>query len=513
MEEKALERKSKKNILLGTVLGLVYFALEIVSGFLVTRACVSYFGKGLYGIFTLSSSLATLFLLDFGIGTITSKYVSQYLAKGDKEGANRFVTLILKIFLLLDVAILIGFVVSYFLVDHIYVGLLPEERDILKQCFIITASFALISFPTIPINGVFLASEDFVFQKLTSIVQKVVVTVLALLVVYREMDIYALVWANAIGTAALFLMRVIGYRFVSGFRIDNKLKLSKAFLKEVLGFSSWVIIISVCWRLYSYLTPSILGITCTSTDISIFNVSNTVDMYILALTTIMSSFFFSKIARIDTKEKSDEKLYGLARKVGKVQVAILFLLFAGFISCGQEFIMVWMKYDETFLTSYYGVLILSGYQLLYGPQDVLRTAMYLRNRSRDLAIGQIVSTVLYLGLVALLSYFFGVFGAFVGIGVSKVVQVVLDNFFFSKRIKVFSLKKYLLDCYWPAVPAFVISVAAGLTIHFVVRIDFLPKMILAGGSVVVIYAILYYFIGLSHAEKDKIRSYLPFHRK
>ena len=71
------EQKSSKSIGWGTVLGYIGLALSIVSGLLFTPWIKEAIGKSDYGIYTLSTSLVNIFLLDFGLSATANTFLAR----------------------------------------------------------------------------------------------------------------------------------------------------------------------------------------------------------------------------------------------------------------------------------------------------------------------------------------------------------------------------------------------------------------------------------------------------
>lgn len=507
MADSIAKKKTKTNVIFGTALGVFSFLLNVVSGILVTRAIISYFGKSQYGIYTLAESIVSLFLLDLGIGTIIMKYYCQYEAKNETQKAADFLGLVMKIFIIADLVILVAFFVFYFLIDSIYIGLTSGEKDSLRICFTIAAMFAVVSFPSKPFDGVLAAKEDFIFQKLVEIIQKLLSVVAYILVICLKLNLYWLV--ALIGLSSLFsvILKIWYVLRKDHIRINYRFKPDRAFLKEILTFSLWVVISSLCWTIYTYLSPSILGIVCTTEEIAVFSIAASIYSYLVAFASITNNYFFPTISRLVNSEKTGEKsgIMKLSIFVGKIQYSAVLLLLVGFASCGYEFIMVWMKYDASFSIAYVGMLLLSFALLISMPGTVFKSEMYARGFAKHLAFAQIVSVVFFVVLTFLLGYFFGLLGAFIGIGLAKLLRVLLELFFYHKDLGTNIGSLYKKVCLRETV-AVLPSLAIGLLLHFLLSFSFLVKFFIIGFSVLLSFVLLSFLFGFSKQEKTVIKN-------
>ena len=101
-----------KQLKLGAVLSYVSIAINILAGLVFTPWMIDQIGQSDYGMYTLANSLITLFLIDFGLSSATSRYLSKYLAEGRQDLANGFLGMVYKLYLIVDGVILLGFVLG-----------------------------------------------------------------------------------------------------------------------------------------------------------------------------------------------------------------------------------------------------------------------------------------------------------------------------------------------------------------------------------------------------------------
>lgn len=72
-----------------------YFTIlfNIVAGLIYTPWMISRIGQSNYGLFTLATSLITLFVMDFGMSAAVTRFVSKYHTLKDQESVNNFLGL------------------------------------------------------------------------------------------------------------------------------------------------------------------------------------------------------------------------------------------------------------------------------------------------------------------------------------------------------------------------------------------------------------------------------------
>ena len=72
----------------GAIISYISIGINILIGLLYTPWMISSIGKENYGIYILATSVITLFLFDFGLGSAVTRFVSRYLAEKRVEKLN-----------------------------------------------------------------------------------------------------------------------------------------------------------------------------------------------------------------------------------------------------------------------------------------------------------------------------------------------------------------------------------------------------------------------------------------
>lgn len=97
---------SSKQIKLGALISYFAIAFNIVAGLIYTPWMISKIGQSSYGLYTLATSVISMFVMDFGMGAAVTRFLSRYNAMGDKKAVNDFLGLIYKLYLAIDAVIL-----------------------------------------------------------------------------------------------------------------------------------------------------------------------------------------------------------------------------------------------------------------------------------------------------------------------------------------------------------------------------------------------------------------------
>jgi hypothetical protein len=255
------------------------------------------------------------------------------------------------------------------------------------------------------------------------------------------------------------------------------------------------------------ITPSILGITSDSTNISIFGVIAIIEGYIYSFGSVMGGFFLTKIQRIKALSNSKNQLLNLGIKIGRIQFFILALAVIGFYCCGEEFILIWMHGDATYLPVRNCVSLIVVYQLISVPEIVFHNAIYCeRKYIMHYAFISIGKAVLNVALSFPLSYFYGVYGACFAIFVARGTEIVLVNFLYKKDLKI-QLNVFFKSVFLRFLPACGAGLAVGLLLHFLLPFSYLVKFCIEVPSI----CLAYFLLAAPFLPKEW-KSKLPFAR-
>lgn len=492
---------------LGAVLSYASIAINIIAGLLYTPWMLEQLGDS-YGLYTLANSIITLFLVDFGLSTATSKFVSKYRAEGNDEKANNFLGAIYKLYLLIDGVIFTALIVIFFLSDIIYANLTPIELEQFKVVYVISALFAVINFPFVTLNGILTANEKFVQLKLADVIYRVIyvgMTIVALLLGY---GLYALVTVHAVAGLIIIAFKLIVIKKTTKSRPNFKYR-DRGVYKDIFKISIWMTIATLAQRLVFNITPTVLGITVkdkTSEAIAVFGVLTTIEAYIYTITTAINGMFMPKISRIYTKENGEETIMPLFIKVGRFQYLLNGLMVVGFFTVGQLFLKLWVgdTYGEANLNVlYWGVLLVIIPGIFYNSLQIANTTLIVRDKTHITAIINTMTGLLNIILSFILSMKMGVIGACISIFVAYTVRAVACLILYKTSLKL-NILSFIKKCYIQSGIPVVLSILAGMLIKQVMTGTSWFHLALNGVIIVAIYGLLVLLLGVNKAEKKSI---------
>lgn len=492
---------SNKQIKLGALLSYFAIAFNIVSGLIYTPWMVRQIGQSDYGLYTLVTSLITYFTLDFGFGSSISKFVAQYRAEKRENEIGSLLGLIYKFYFVLDILIFIVLVIVFCFIQNVFISLTAEELEKCRVIFVIFGAFTLISFPCTTFNGILIAYEKFIALKVCDLLSKLLTVFLMVIFLFMGYRLYALVIIN---TGVQLFINVIKYIIVRKNvrqKIDFKY-FSMRLLKTIFSFSIWVTVISVAERFIMNITPSILGITSGSTDISIFAVGRTIEGYVYTFASALSSLFIPMLSKMVAENASREKIMDLMIRVGRIILMIVGVIVTVFISMGREFVILWM--GAIFDSAYSVAVFLILTSIITFSLNIGAVLIMVENKVKYTAICYSITAVINIGLSFALSWRYGALGAAISICIATIAGHIIGmNWVYQNKMGL-NMKRFYVDCHFRAIPIFILVAISGFTIQYFWKADNLLVFGIKAAIIGFEYLILMWFLYMNRSEKDLI---------
>ena len=496
-----MRQKNNSQIKSGAIISYAGIIISTVASLLYTPWMKNQIGDANYGLYTLVGSLVAIFMMDFGLSTSVTRFTSKYRAENNETQIHNVMGYAFKLYIAIDVIISIVLIILYLLIDNIYVGLSISERDTLKKIFLIFATYSVLAFPFTPLSGVLNAYEKFVWLKICELFQKLFAIFLTVVALLTDHGVVALVLMNAVSGIATILIKLWiigkGKMIRPNFWIRDKV-----LLRELFGFSIWVTVLALAQRLIFNIAPSILGVTSTSIEIARFAPASQLEGYFFTFAYAINGLFMPMVARLDYN-MDNRGIENIMIKVGKYQICVLGLLFAGICTIGTEFIELWMG-SEYRISGICTVLLIAPSIFLY-PQQIANTLLSIRNKIKYQAMSALIIGAINVGLSFVLTPQLGALGSSISICVAFLVNLVLLNIVYHKVLHL-NLKQFYKVVYIRYVPPILLAI---IITQFILRYITYSGWLWLLVKIVVcttVYLMLLFMIGFSKEEKAQIIS-------
>lgn len=296
---------SRDQIKYGAIISYGALGINIIAAMLYTPWMVREIGQANYGLFTLATSLISLFLVDFGISAALSRFLSKYRAENKLNEIKRILGATYSLYIGIDLIILLALITVFFNLDNIYHSLSSGELAIFKILFLIVGVFNLISFPAITFDGILNSYEKFIQLKICDLVRKLLAIVFVIIALCNHMGIIAVVGANVLAGLIAIIAKLIIIRQSIAIRPSFK-GLNKYVYKDILSFSIWMTLIAFAQKFVYNIAPSILGIVSGAIAISIYAPAASLGSYYFALAAAINGLFLPHISRKVAQDRQDD---------------------------------------------------------------------------------------------------------------------------------------------------------------------------------------------------------------
>lgn len=417
-----MQKKTKiSQIKIGAIISYISIGVNILAGLFYTPWMVNQIGKSDYGLFTLANSIITLFLLDFGLSSATSRFVAKYRAEHSPEKINNFLGIVYKLYILIDIFIFIIFTIIFINMNSIYVNLSSIEIEKLKIVFLIAGGYSLFNFPFVTLNGILNAYEKFVQLKLADLLYRFLVVGLMIWALSTGHGLYSLVIVNVISGIAIISYKLVIIKCTIPIKVNLKARDNKL-LKDIFGFSIWITISTIAQRLIFNITPTILGIVANSSSIAVFGIITTIEGYVYLITTAINGMFMPRISKMFAEKNEKSNLLPLMINVGRFQFFLNCLIVIGFALVGRLFIQLWMGGE--YMDAYYGLLLVLLPGLIFNSLQIANTTMIVANMVKKQAMIMVLSAVINVSLSLIFSYELGVIGSCISIFIAYMFRAI-----------------------------------------------------------------------------------------
>mgnify|MGYP003300357879 CR=1 FL=1 len=495
---------SSKQIKFGAVMSYFTIAFNMIAGLLYTPWMIEQIGQSNYGLYTLATSLITLFVMDFGMSAAVTRFISKYNAAGDQRAVNDFLGIVYKLYLFIDAVILIALIGVSFFIESIYDNLTTSELDTFKILYVIVGLFSVISFPFTNLNGVLTAYERFVDLKVADLFHKVFIVVTMVVALVLGYGVYALVIVNAVAGILTIIIKLVIIQIKTSIKINWKFK-DKKMLKEIFGFSAWTTISSLAQRLIFNITPSIIAaVSATgSVGVAIFGLAQTIEGYIYTFATAINGMFMPRISKIIHDGKKETDLLPLMIRIGRIQCMIIGILVVGFMALGKSFIVdIWNKPDFTQSYICAGLLIIPSF--FYLPMQIAHTTLIVENKVKLQAYVFVGMGVLNVVLSLLLSKHFGAIGASLSIFAAYMIRTVAMAIIYQKSLKL-DMVKFFKETFIKITPYLLVTFLVGIAMErFNPLSNDLVRFAVNGAVLVGCFGVLMLVKGFNQYERNLV---------
>ena len=424
---------------LGVALSYATSVVSLLLGLFYTPWMIGLIGQSSYGLYTLAISVINLFLMDMGLGTALTRFLSKCYAEERYDDANRYLRTAFTVYSALALTVAVALIAVYCFIDRLYAGLSASEIEVFKSLYIVVALYSVISLPFMSQQSVLIANERFVAFRASGLVQKLFVAALTIACLLSGQGVYAIVAATAVGNIVFIVVRAVLIRRLTNARVAIG-KPDNQDVKEMVSFSGWVAVSELSNRCNWALAPSVLGVFSNTIAISVFGLASQLESYVYSIADAISALLMPKMTRTIQNDEGGKRLTETMVTIGRFQLFVAGAIILGFGVCGQTFINTWLSgpYEDLWLCT---MLVISPHLLLL-PQSPGSIAIIASGNVRQKSVIS-VSTML-IGLVGscVLAPTYGALGTCASLGFGFVLSSLFMTVLLKKKLSLGVVRFY-----------------------------------------------------------------------
>ena len=497
----------------GVVLSYVLMILEVLSTLLLTPFIIRNLGGAEYGVFKLAAAISSyLLLLDLGVGNAVTRFLSKYRTTGQYDLSRKFLGISILFYSGISlITLMVGSVLVFLFPSIFATGLTVAEirRGQILLAFT-TANAAVTLGTTCYSNGV-IAYERFDVSRGAAILQILVRIVMTVVVWKQDMGSVGIVTVNLLTTLicrGFYIWFILGkLRLRPMFRgIDSKL------LKEVIGYSAYILIQMVATQINVFADSVLLGILVPSSAalIAVYSIGQQISQYYQTIGTSVNGVLMPGVVRMVEQGTLASQLEDEMVRIGRMIFCILGAIYVGFLLFGRQFIVLWVGAEN--LEGYWVALLLLTANLFILTEAIGTQILWARNEHREQALLKMGIVVVNIVLTVVLIRWKPIIGAALGTFISLMLgDVGVMNYVFYRKLGL-NIKRYYQRLASGIVPSLLIGAVAGWLLRWLALPGWLGLLssILA---FMLVYGCAMLWFGFNSYEKRFLRRMLKRDRK
>lgn len=326
----------------GAILNYINLGLRISVPLVLTPYILEVLGPAEYGLYMLASTLLVrLYLSDLG-RTTSTKYLSEYRARGDAEGESRFLGMLTVLYSAAGALLLaVGLGVYPFLGD-IFPKFTAGELATYRVLYLMTLVNAAIMFPARSLAGIADSRQRYTVPGLIAVGASVVNAVGTWLVLQWGCRSVGLVAFN-IGTGVLALVLNMMYCFV-GLRARLNLRggWDGALCRSLFAFSWWMLLNQLINMLNAGTGNYLVAITLGTDAAAVYTCGLQIYANYFLLGGCLAQLFLPRVVGLVVRGASPAVQTEAMARLGRVQLLILLPVAVVLLFYGQQFFELWV---------------------------------------------------------------------------------------------------------------------------------------------------------------------------
>jgi O-antigen/teichoic acid export membrane protein len=448
------EKKRRSSLMVSAVSNWAALGVIVLVGFLLTPYIIGIVGKTGYGIWIIVNSVISYYaILELGITTAITRYVSRYAAQGNYEALNGIISTAAGTFCL------IGAVVSA--ISYIGSGLLtflfnvpPDHMEEFQKVLWLLGLATGLGFPGSLFGAVIRAHERFVIANAANVLVTICRALLSVLFLANGMGLVGVALANLCSVVLMLALNYALCKVLFSYFGPSARKISWLSFSSLLSFGVPSFVLALADVMRFNVDSLVIGKLIGLKDVAVYAVAAMLVRYMLNfIATGTQAVFTPRFAALDGEGKT-EQLRQLFLESLFITSFLSFGVAVLFIALGRHFIFLWV--GEDFADSAPVLYILSAAYGLALSQNTGISLLYALKKHSYFAGASVIEGIANLALSIYLAPRYGIVGVAIGTAAPMLaIKLFLQPIYVSRIVGV------SIITYWRQLtPAFMLAVGA-----------------------------------------------------
>lgn len=486
--------------------------VELVLGVFMLPFNTSHLGQSAYGLWVLAASITFYFsMLNLGYGNALVKYVAQFRAHRDASGLNQIVSTMFFVFTGIGlIAYALAAVIALNLQNLFNVR--PDQVATGRTVLLVISAYIALGFPFSVFGAIMNGFQRKYLNGVIGMATSIVVAIVNVVVLLLGYGLVELVVATtAVRILSYFGYRLNAYRVFPALQVRTRhLRLSR--LKELTGFSAYMLLIDLANKLNYATDTVVIGIFMSTAAVAIWAVAQRLIELTQRLTDQLNGALFPVVVDSATLGNLD-RLKVVLLQGTRLSLAMVLPIATVLGLLAEPVVLLWV--GPAFIASVPVIHILAAVVTFRVGNATATTLLKGAGQHRLLALSNLIIGISNLVLSVSLVGKFGLQGVAVGTLIPLSLMSIFVLFPAACRRAGIPLGEAIASGVWPAIwPAVCMGVFLALSRKF-----FAPGFISIAVQAVsagLIYALLFLAVAIGRTERNwylaKIRQVIGLQR-
>ena len=439
----------KKFIRISVIVTYIYLAVAILGSYFVTPRILDFVGDSNYGLLSFCNSITVW------LATISTALGSSYIFFAKKESedcsqARNTNTTYLKVFAIIAsvlMTVVLSVSVTLYFCNVSFSNYSVADSKTIYLLLAISGANVCITIFTSFFHVFLIAKNEFLFLRIKILFFSIITYALNILFAYLTHSVISIAIITLATTILTACLNIVFAIFVRKLKINNSsLKQNGGLIRSLLIYSSFILIDTIISTINNNIDKTLLGIIVDSKTVTYYSLAFTFSLYLTQMSGSITESFLPKIHDLYNNNKNEEanKLF---LKVSKLQTIIMLFVVIGFIACGYNFCLMWIK-QERIQVFYYAVALnlLTIVPLTSVTSSVCERALNKHKfRAILYLIAALVNVSISIILLKTIDHKYSIWCCIIGTAVSKIISEFIIIPIYDKKVIGLSTGKYYLN--------------------------------------------------------------------